>query len=87
MLKLFKQYGARKVESGANLNLQIADDESYLSNQVGDALKTTSPLQTYLDLMAMDGRGEEAAVAIYDKYFKLKFAEASELAMENHEGN
>ncbi len=87
MLKLVNQYGARKVESGANLILQITDDESYLSNRVGDALKTTSTLQTYLDLMAMDGRGEDAAVAIFEKYFKLKFAEASELAMENYEGN
>lgn len=87
MIKLFNQYGARKVESGANLILQITDDESYLSNRVGDTLNATSALQTYLDLMAMDGRGEEAAMAIYEKYFKLKFAEASELAMENHEGN
>ena len=87
LLTLINQYGARKVESGANLILQITDDESYLSNRVGDALKTTSTLQTYLDLMAMDGRGGEAAVAIYEKYFKLKFAEASELAIENHEGN
>lgn len=87
MLKLFEQYGARKTESGANLILQIADDESYLSDRVGDSLKTTSPLQTYLDLKVMDGRGEEAAMAIYEKYFKLRFEEASELAIENYEGN
>ena len=86
-IDLITQYGARKVDSGANLILQISDDESYFSNRLGDTLQTTSPLQTYLDLRAMDGRGEEAAAAIYEKYLKQKFTEATEWAAENHERN
>ncbi len=87
LMDLITNYGARKVDSGANLILQIADDESYFSNRLGETLQTTSPLQTYLDLRAMDGRGEEAAMAIYEKYLKQQFTEATEQAAENHEGN
>jgi hypothetical protein len=35
----------------------------------------------------MDGRGEDAATAIYETYLKQKFTEATEWAAENHEGN
>jgi hypothetical protein len=35
----------------------------------------------------MDGRGEEAAMAIYEKYLKQPFTEATEETAENHEGN
>ncbi|MCY2974548.1 MAG: type IV toxin-antitoxin system AbiEi family antitoxin [Planctomycetota bacterium] len=82
-IDLSTNYGARKVDSGANLALQISDDESCFSNRLGEPIPTTSPLQTYLDLRAMDGRGEEAAMAIYEKYFKQQFMEAT----EHYEGN
>ncbi len=87
LIDLTTNYGARKVDSGANLVLQISDDESYFSNRLGEPIPTTSPLQTYVDLRAMDGRGEEAAMAIYEKYFKQLFTEATEQTAENHEGN
>jgi hypothetical protein len=87
LVDLTTNFGARKVDSGANLVLQISDDESYLSNRLGEMLQTTSPLQTYLDLRAMDGRGEEAAMAIYEKYFKQLFTEATEQTAEHYEGN
>ena len=86
-IDFINQSGARKVDSGANLVLQISDDESYFSNRLGETLQTTSPLQTYLDLRAMDGRGEEAAMAIYEKYFKQLFTEATEQTTEHYEGN
>ena len=87
LIDLASNYGARKIDSGANLVLQISDDESYFHNRLGDTLPTTSPLQTYLDLRAMDGRGEEAAMTIYEKYFKQAFTEATEQAAEHNEGN
>lgn len=87
LVDFLTNYGARKVDSGANLTLQISDDESYFSNRLGETIQTTSPLQTYLDLRAMDGRGEEAAVAIYEKYLKQQFTEATERMAEHHEGN
>jgi hypothetical protein len=84
---LITNFGARKVDSGANLVLQIPDDESYFHNRLGETLPTTSPLQTYLDLNAMDGRSEEAAMAIYEKYFKQPFTEATKQTAEHDEGN
>ncbi len=86
-IDLTTNYGARKVDSGANLILQIADDESYFSNRQFETIQATSPLQTYLDLRAMDGRGEEAANAVYEKYLKQPFAEATERMAEHHEAN
>jgi len=44
-------------------------------------------LQTYLDLGVMDGRGEEAAMAISEKCFKQPFTEAIEQTAEHYEGN
>ncbi len=85
-IDLVTKYGARKVDSSANLNLQISDDESHFSNRLGDTLQTTSPLQTYLDLSVMDGRGEEAATAVYEKYLKQGFTKVTEQAAHNHEG-
>ena len=87
IMDLVNNYGARKVDSGANLILQISDDESYFSNRLGETLQTTSPLQTYLDLKVMNGRGEEAAMAIYDKYFQQQFMGATEQLAGHSEGN
>lgn len=87
LLALTTSYGARKVDSGSNLILQISDDESYFTNRQFELIPTTSPLQTYLDLRAMHGRGEEAAMAVYEKYLKQPFTEATEQMAENHEGN
>lgn len=86
-IDLVSNFGVRKVDSGANLVLQISDDESYFSNRLGEVLQTTSPLQTYLDLKAMDGRGAEAAMAIYEKYFKQPFTKATDQTAEHYEGN
>jgi len=87
LAELTRNYGARPVETGANLVLQISDDESYLSHRLGELLQTTSPLQTYLDISAMNGRGEEAAMAIYEKFLKQPFKESTERARGQDEGN
>lgn len=60
--------GAKQVESGANLLLLVPFDRSVFINHGGQAERTTSPLQTYLDLKSMGGRGEEAAESVYEKY-------------------
>ncbi|WP_283432747.1 type IV toxin-antitoxin system AbiEi family antitoxin [Neorhodopirellula lusitana] len=56
--------------------MQIPEDESHFIGRVLEPLQTTSPLQTYLDLMVMGGRGEEAANAVYDKYIRSSFDQA-----------
>lgn len=68
--------GVQRVESGANLLLFIPEDESHFQGRSADPIMTTSPLQTYLDLMAMPGRGEEAAEAIFEKHLAESFRQA-----------
>ena len=52
----------KPVTSGANVNLIVPYDEGVLygAETKGDA-RVTSPVQTYLDLRQIKGRGEEAA--------------------------
>jgi len=78
--KFRDQCGARRVESGANLVLHLPEDDSHLSGFVAEPLSTTSPLQTYLDLMSMGGRGEEAADAVYQKFLHEPLSEATQVA-------
>lgn len=77
LLKFREQCGARTVDSGANLMLQIPDDESHFNGRSAAPILMTSPLQTYLDLMLVPGRGEEAAEAIYEKFFEESFNAAA----------
>lgn len=52
----------KPVTSGANVNLIIPYDEGVLYGaETKDGAKVTSPVQTYLDLRQIKGRGEEAA--------------------------
>jgi len=52
----------KPVTSGANVSLIAPYDDGVLNGaETKDAAKITSPLQTYLDLRQMKGRGEEAA--------------------------
>jgi len=59
---------ARDVESGANLVLLTPYDRGVFSRRITQPVATTSPLQTYLDLATLKGRGREAADVIYAKY-------------------
>ncbi len=52
----------KPVTSGANVNLISPYDEGVFYNaQTKDDAKVTSPVQTYLDLRQIKGRGQEAA--------------------------
>lgn len=58
----------KKVDSGANVVLLTPYDEGvfYASQELnGDVV--VSPIQTYLDLMSIPGRGEEAAQALFNQ--------------------
>ncbi len=68
--------GAKQVESGANLVLLTPYDQSVFTRTEAGPQQTTSPLQTYLDLRAMAGRGEEAAEALFDKHLRKPLASA-----------
>jgi hypothetical protein len=74
---LNKFSNAKRVDSGANVVLwQTYDPAVFLGERpLGDPLLTTvSPLQLYLDLKQLHGRGEEAAQAVYDAEIAPTFA-------------
>lgn len=62
--------GTKDVDSGANLVLFAPFDKSVFAGRIATPEQTTSPLQTYLDLQTMAGRGVEAAKAVYDKHLR-----------------
>jgi hypothetical protein len=74
--QLCAKLGAKQVSTGANLLLWRPFDHSVFSGgaPVGRSDEpVTSPLQTYLDAQWTPGRGEEAAVAIFQKHFRHDF--------------
>ena len=65
---LISKLGFKEVSSGANVVLMSPFDEGvyYGSNEI-DGIRIVSPVQLYLDLKGIPGRGEEAAQALlYD---------------------
>ncbi|MDA1055115.1 MAG: type IV toxin-antitoxin system AbiEi family antitoxin [Planctomycetota bacterium] len=62
--------GAKEVESGANLVLLTAFDRSVFVRRLAAPEQTSSPLQTYLDLQSLAGRGSEAAEAVFEKHLR-----------------
>ena len=67
LISLKEECGARPVETGHNLVFLSPYDSSVFADQFG-VPQQTSPLQTWLDLKQMTGRGEEAADAVFEKH-------------------
>jgi hypothetical protein len=80
--QLSKYDGAKPVDSGANLILLSPFDESVFFKREETPLQTTSPLQTYLDLKQMSGRGDEAAQAIFESHLEQELELAAEINLE-----
>lgn len=60
--------GLKEVESGANVTLYLTDgDVVFQDLRMINGSPVASPVQTYLDLMQLKGRGEEVAEAILTK--------------------
>jgi len=65
---LLEQIDAREVETGANCTLWITDDPAVFTDaKEFDGVKVVSPLQLYLDLMALSGRGKDAAQEVFER--------------------
>ena len=64
---------AKEVESGANLVLLTPFDQSVFVRRCRRPSKPRRPLQTYLDLQSMAGRGSEAAEAVFEKHLRRTF--------------
>jgi hypothetical protein len=66
---------ARQVDTGANCTLWITDDPAVFTDAREFAgVKVVSPLQLYLDLKVLAGRGEDAAQEILEKELHPLFA-------------
>ncbi len=65
---LLKETGAKQVDSGSNLAVWLPVDDYVFhgSRETGGHI-VASPLQLYLDLMGLRGRGEEAAREVFEK--------------------
>ena len=65
---LLEHLDARDVETGANCILWITDDPAvFTDSKEFDGVKVVSPLQLYLDLMALSGRGKDAAEEVFER--------------------
>ncbi|MGL4423105.1 MAG: type IV toxin-antitoxin system AbiEi family antitoxin, partial [Gemmataceae bacterium] len=65
---LLENLDAKEVDSGANVMLWRTDDPAvFTDSKEFDGVNAVSPLQLYLDLMALSGRGEDAAQEIFEK--------------------
>lgn len=69
--KISKAMEIKPVESGANVTILKPYDEGvfYGTNEI-DGSKVVSPIQVYLDLRSLRGRGEEAAAALLERVIK-----------------
>jgi hypothetical protein len=66
--EIASQLELKSVASGANVSLvEPYDDGVFNGAESRDTVKVTSPLQTYLDLCGIKGRGEEAAEFLKEK--------------------
>jgi hypothetical protein len=65
---LLTHLDARRVDTGANFTLWLTDDPAVFSDaREVEGVKIVSPLQLYLDLKNLPGRGEEVAQDIRKK--------------------
>lgn len=74
VLEVAKKAGLKRVDSGANISLIIPYDIGVFWNRekVQD-LQIATPVQVYLDLMHMRGRGEEAANFLFTEVIQKRW--------------
>jgi hypothetical protein len=66
--------GLKEVPTGANLSLLRPYDEGVFHGQRSvDGVRLVSPVQAYLDLSCVKGRGEEAASALLEKEIRPRW--------------
>jgi len=73
LLGLIDEIGLKKVDFGANVRVVLPYDEGvYYGLKTVDEAKVVSPIQLYLDLIKIPGRGEEAAKALMENVIKFE---------------
>ena len=69
--RIAKLLSLKEVTSGANVTFLVPYDEGVLyGTRAVEGICIASPVQVYLDLFGMKGRGEEAAQAILDEVIR-----------------
>ncbi len=71
---------AKRVDSGANIEVLIPEDDGvFFENRFRQrrSLGRTNPVQTWLDLKHIGGRGEEAAAALMEQCLQPEWEGAS----------
>ena len=69
--RIAKVLSLKEVTSGANITLLAPYDEGVLyGTRPIDGVYVASPVQVYLDLFGMKGRGEEAVQALLDEVIR-----------------
>ncbi len=72
--EIAKEAGLKPVDSGANISLIQPYDEGVFWNRTEiQGIQIATPVQIYLDLMQMHGRGEEAANFLLQEVIKPKW--------------
>jgi Transcriptional regulator, AbiEi antitoxin, Type IV TA system len=65
---IIEELQIKPVKSGANLTLIVPNDDAvFIGSQSIDGMTVAAPMQLYLDLLSMPGRGEEAAEKILEE--------------------
>lgn len=84
---LLSHIDAREVDTGANCTLWITDDPAVFSDsREVDGVKVVSPLQLYLDLKVLAGRGEDAAQEILEKELHTLLPDSRHKSEQSHGG-
>jgi hypothetical protein len=69
--KIAERLSLKEVDSGANVTLYVPSDEGFLYGvRPIDGIRVASPVQVYLDLLGVKGRGEEAARALLEEVIR-----------------
>lgn len=69
----------KRVTSGANVRLLLPNDEGvFLDSRLIDGSKVVSPIQLYLDLCQVSGRGDEAAETVLAQVLRPLWGSADE---------
>jgi hypothetical protein len=89
MAQLAAEYGGKPVDTGPNLLLWRPFDSSVLTGVVSAGQpeqQVSSALQTYLDLCHQGGRGEDAAMVLFEKRLSRELKAAAVLEGEISNG-
>jgi hypothetical protein len=69
--EIARMLSLKEVSSGANVTLITHYDEGVLyGSRLIEGVRVTAPVQTYLDLVGIKGRGEEAASALMEEVIR-----------------